>query len=244
MKRLTLSTLICVLISLPALADIGDSTQISLETYDWLYQYGNGGEFHAEIVGAPITIGGTTVGSGYDWETFCLEKNEYVSGDTTIYSAVVNNEAVKGGIGGQDTPNGDTLDPRTAYLYTQFATGNLSNYRYNGTQAQRERDAGRLQRVIWYIENEIGLGKPADEVLGGKALDWFNEAVNAGWKSIGNVRVLNLSENIFEKGEFFECCEQYNQDILVYAPVVPVPAAVLLGILGLSIAGIKLRKFA
>ena len=135
--------------------------------------------------------------------------------------------AVAGGSGG---PQPDDLDPRTAYLYTQFATGNLSNYDYDELSTppgdDRDTDAQQLQLAIWKIEQEI------TAALTGKALTWYNEAVTAGWTDIGNVRILNLYDT---------SVPEPRQDMLYY---VPVPAAVLLGILGLSVAGIKLRKYA
>ena len=170
------------------------------------------------------------------FQTFCVELDEEISPPHLIEQTVVNwdgtnSYAVYGGVDGGSP---DPLDPRTAYLYTEFAKGTLSNYDYptTGTMpgSARAGDAGQLQLAIYKIENEI------TDALADKALAWFTEADNAvttgAWTGIGNVRVLNLLDNSVVTPR---------QDMLY---LVPVPGAVLLGILGLSVAGIKLRKYA
>ena len=185
------------------------------------------------------TASGLTVDMTTSFQTFCVETNEFISPTHYIEQTIVNwtspnSYAVAGGVGGAG-PNGDPLDPRTAYLYTQFATGNLSNYDYDDEFGitpgdDRDTDAQQLQYAIWKIEEEI------TATLADKALAWFTEADNAvtteAWTGIGNVRVLNLVDNTDPTPR---------QDMLY---LVPVPGAVLLGILGLSVAGIKLRKYA
>lgn len=223
----------CLFISLPVLADIGDITRIQLETTSWTYQSGIGGEFRGTIIGDSIDIGGNSIDKGYQWITFCLEKDETVEGSTSDYWAYVNNEALRGGI---NTNYGDPLSSKTAYLYTQFATEKLSGYRYDGTEAERKADASELQEVIWYIEGEA-------EILNGKASEWYNEALEAKWTDIGNVRVLNLYDHYYNY-KCYEGFDGYRQDVLIYVESVPVPAAALLGTLGMAIAGMKLRKFA
>jgi hypothetical protein len=194
---------------------------------------------------------------GGQFETFCMEEYETVSGSTTNYWAVVNTSAVKGGdnanmgsvAGGNPLYTGsnpygpinydakgqanfgDPLDPKTAYLFTQFANGTLSDYRYNGTQSQRKEDAAALQNAIWYIEQEI------TSLPTGKATTWYNQAVAAGWTGVGSVRVLNLYTGYNSStGEV----TRLDQDILV----IPAPAAIGLGILGLAAIGWYMRRFA
>ena len=107
----------------------------------------------------------------------------------------------------------------------------------------RSQPAEQLQKAIWYIEEEIGLTEVGGVLTqtqsaatalgsGSKALAWYNEAAGKGWTDIGNVRVLNLYHN------------SIREDFQSQLYLVPVPGAVLLGFLGLSAAGLKLRKFA
>jgi hypothetical protein len=113
----------------------------------------------------------------------------------------------------------------TAWLYERFATGQLQNYDFDNTLSRRKNDAAALQWAIWYIEEEV---TTLDVVS--KARDYYNMAVTAAPNGIGNVRVLQAYVG-----------DDYKQDQLYY---VPVPGAVLLGMLGLGAAGLKLRKFA
>jgi len=166
------------------------------------------------------------------FQTFCVETDEYVYGGEAmqVYVSYSNVDGTQPGShawgGGANTNSGDDLDPRTAYLYTKFVQGKLSSYNYTPGTSARATSAAELQKVIWYIENEIGS-------VTGQALTWFNEAntaVNTGvWSGLGYVRVLQ-NANV----------KNYRQDFLY---LVPVPGAVLLGMLGLGAAGIRLRRF-
>jgi hypothetical protein len=111
-----------------------------------------GGEFSIR----PISGFGNTL-SLYDadakynnawFETFCLEKNEYVSIPATYY-ANLNSKAVDGGLGG---PDPDPISVGTAWLYNQFRLGVLTDYDYTG--AGRAADAKKLQQTIWWLEGE------------------------------------------------------------------------------------------
>jgi len=108
----------------------------------------------------------------------------------------------------------DPLDADSAYLYDQYLKGNLSAY-----------SAADVQIAIWSIEGEI-----ADSLVTTEAGE-LKDLADGKWSDVGSYRVMNL----------------YNpdgtnaQDFIIK---VPVPAAVLLGMLGLSVAGLKLRKFA
>jgi len=274
LRKLILITVISSFIAAPALADpsIGDVSYIKLQTRSWIYEtansYDEGGEFKATVLQNcenGINYDDLSIPVGGSFLTFCLESDELISGSDNYLWAVVNTSAVRGGnqagdgsyaggnplyTGSNPTgpPNydskgqlnyGDPLDPRTAYLFTQFAEGALSNYNFTGTVAQRKDSAKKLTVAIGFIENEFSpLGKPEDA----QAQAWITEAQNAIdnglWSGIGNVRILNTYST-------YNCStgkvSGLKQDVLVY---VPVPGAVLLGMLGLSVAGIKLRKHA
>jgi len=172
------------------------------------------------------------------FQSFCVETDESVSPPSDVIEKTTVNEYWSGGMiqsdavqGGSGGGSPDPLDPMTAYLYTQFATGVLTGYDYNPV-GNRASDAEELQKAIWYIEQEVGGSNT------GQAGVWITEAQGAissgAWSGIGAVRVLNLENQT--PGGFEDA-----QDMLY---LVPVPGAVLLGILGLGVAGLKLRKFA
>jgi hypothetical protein len=249
MKKIILTIIVCVSITTSALADPIDYTNgvvsnggIGKSVRYYGYYTGNGGEF--TVYGSGLTLdnslyASTTSGIGgheESFQTFCLERDEstHDSGVNVFVSqSFVNgsegSHAYKGGI---NTDGGDDLDERTAYLYYQFATGNLSNYSYTSGRAT---SAGQLQAAIWYLEDEYASWIPES----GSQVDlWIQEAEGAiqsgEWVGIGNVRVL---QTVWVDDEGNE----YRQDFLY---VTPVPGAVLLGMLGMAVAGVKLRKFA
>jgi len=144
--------------------------------------------------------------------TFCLERDEYFYPNQgyTVYG--ISDKAMAGG---NNTNDGDLLDPKTAYLYTMFRNQSLPNW-FNNNDLD---DLISLQIAIWLIEQEI------DSTTNTKANDLVALANNCGWKTIGDVRVINLGVN------------GLNQDQLV---LVPEPSTLLLlgaGLLGLGILG-------
>ena len=209
------------------------------------YFGGNGGEF--TLYGSLMSLDNKYYadvakaqdGNSESFQTFCVETSEDVINPMNIWASTQNaagtasgTHAYEGSIPGA----GDDIDARTVYLYTQFATGALAAsatpYDYTpGPGGNRNTDAVQLQKAIWFLEGEIGA--PAS---GSKAEAWVTEAqtaLDAGWVGVGHVLILQMHGA--PDGQ------DYRQDQLYY---VPVPGAVLLGILGLSVAGIKLRKYA
>jgi hypothetical protein len=157
-------------------------------------------------------------GGAYQFDSFCLERTEYFYFGQPLTVAGISDRAINGGVG----PGGDSLDPMTAYLYTQFRSGTYSLYGYGSGRAA---SADALQYAIWYIEGEWSTS------LTGLALDFYNDAFRAGWTDIGNVQVLNLVN--LNGGRA--------QDQLVLAPV-PEPSTILLigsGLIGFGIFGRK-----
>lgn len=173
-----------------------------------------GGEF-----GVAISSGGPDL-----FRTFCIETNEFFSPGVEYKVGNISTNAVAGGSGGLHP---DPLDPKTAYLYTMFRNGTLSNYDYTPGTAEHIRDANSLQKAIWYLEEEI-----TNPVSDAQAVAWIIEATNAGWNDIGDVRVINMVDAQGNK----------KQDQLV---LVPEPSTLLLlgaGLLGLGILGRKKFK--
>lgn len=252
MRKLVFIAVLCAFVAAPVMADpfghgAGYDGGTAYYTKDTNYGLGNGGEFTIEGGGLLLSnsayVYGTTSGIGSDsgsFQSFCLEIEEYIREPMRIWVSEQNKDlsgpgshAWYGGVSG----TGDDLDPMTAYLYTQFATSALASstyatYNYNpGPGGNRPSDAEQLQRAIWYIEGEID-----SLVSGSNAEAWYNEAAAAGWTDIGNVRVLQMYKYNQNDDEYYR-----KQDQLYLTPI---PGAAILGILGLCVAGVKLRKFA
>jgi hypothetical protein len=113
------------------------------------------------------------------------------------------------------TQTSDPLSDESAWVYTDW----LDNLEH--TQA----NADLVQNAIWFLENEPGYGANNAEAQLASA------AVAGGWRN-SDIMVMNLWNNSDHTNNA--------QDHLVR---VPVPAAVLLGMLGFCVAGLKLRKF-
>lgn len=157
---------------------------------------------------------GAVVGAD-PFPSFCVEEAEF--GQMAVpYKSVVSDAADNDGL--------DPLDPRTAYLYSAFRAGALGGYDYSGSMhAESARD---LQMAIWHIEAEPGYTElsalpPYAQVL-------VAEATDAAWTDVGNVAVLNLFEDVDG------VCEP-RQDMLTL--IVPSPAAVFLGGIGVGLVG-------
>ena len=218
--------LLCLFVTVPSFADM----RIKLQ--DGQYGDTGGGEFLITVLEDPIGIYDKVFNPQF--MTFCIETNEYVSYNEEYY-VTIDTGAWNGGNSG-GTP--DTLSPESAYLYSLWLDGTdgINSITHSLTTANA------LQRAIWYLEDE---GAPWGSNLGdsGTYIGWAMEAVtsdgdNDTWfdtwgNTIGDIRVMNLWK--------YENHTGLAQDQLVR---VPVPGAVLLGLLGLSAAGLKLRKFA
>jgi len=245
MRKLVFIAIVCAVVAVPALADYSGGRVY----YNRIggYYSGNGGEFTLSTDGGPgllldlsayaaTTKNQTGSTATPSFQTFCVEGTEYIASpmdimvSTTTAEGISYSHAILGG-----KPAGDDLDPRTAYLYTKFAQGTLAGYNYTAG-AGRAGSADALQKAIWFIEGETG-GVNNDfaalaldaTTAGGSTDEWVG-------KGIGDVRILNT----WTPGHVGESAYKLQDQLYL----VPAPAAVLLGMLGLSVAGLKLRKYA
>ena len=216
MKKVILAILMVVLISSPVVANM---------TVTIANSYGDtgGGEFNVTPLSgwsfAPTSLDPTDS----IFETFCVEKNEYLDFGTTYYVKI----SSAADAGGFDGGHPDPLDAATAYLYKQFITGNLTGYDYTPGDG-RVASANALQHVIWVLEDEENMFWTPG---GGTLMDTFytDACQNAGL-GIGNVRIMNM----YADPEMTD----NKQDLLI---MVPAPGTLLLGSLGTMLVG-YLRK--
>jgi len=234
---------VCGFLAAPAAADYYAGTAYLSQTGNVGgidYSVGSGGEYTVSSSSLLITDYTSQTsgikGSANSFQSFCLERREYTSPapvavvvSTTFGDGSPGSKAVSGG----STLGYDDLSVETAYLYTHFATGTLSNYDY-ANASSRAASAYSLQQAIWLLEGESTATSDA------QALAWIAEATaakNSGaFTDIGAVKVLNIY-GLNADGSIDWATKLQDQLYLV-----PVPGATLLGLLGLGVAGMKLRK--
>jgi len=253
MRKLVFIAVLCAFFATPVLADpFGHGEGYDGGTAYWDredgYYAGQGGEFTIEGAGLLLSnsaYAATTSGIGSDadsFQSFCIEMAENIYEPMEIWVSEASTTALttygsgshawEGGTG-----SGDDLDPMTAYLYTMFATGTLDGYNYTAGVA-RVASAAALQNVIWGIEGELSSWNPNS--LTGLEEDFYDDAYNAvyqtqTWSGIRNVRVLQMYRDS-------DNCDYGRKQDQLY--LTPIPGAAILGILGLGVAGLKLRKYA
>lgn len=170
------------------------------------------------------------IGSDRAFQSFCLEAWEPITVGRT-YEVLLNDEAMSGGWRLNNEPygddGGDVISPETAYLYTQFRAGTLAGYDFTPGNG-REISAGNLQKAIWYLEGEEGWN--ALGVLTPEARAFVTAAQQSGWTTIGDVRVLNVTDGKVPA-----------QDMLTLVTL-PAPGAVLLSGIGLGVVGWLKRR--
>jgi hypothetical protein len=195
-----------------------------------------GGEMGVSaFTGGPVVeMGAVAKISGLYFQTFCIERNEFFTPGES-YQWTVSGSAHNGGVGGQTSPGADPVSAATAYLYTQFYFGLLSNYNYT-LGSGRKSSATELQNAIWFLENEIsGLGPSSQAQL------WVSEAREAtdgdgyldNWVGgMGNVRVLTITD----------ASANNKQDQLFMVPLPPAAFMGLGGLAGLGMIGYLRRR--
>ncbi|MEW6200327.1 MAG: hypothetical protein AB1601_16880 [Planctomycetota bacterium] len=183
------------------------------------------------------------------FETFCVEKNEYLNfGSGYTFQVDIDPYVVRGGVGANPPPY-PQLSPKTAWLYCQFIKGQLNGYVYtdsgniNDANDPRVQSANALQNVIWYYENEIANWASG---LSGSTLalaqHFYNLAEAANPQDIGCTRVMNLwrKDNPWGWGAFNAALGRYEYQSLLVC--VPAPAAAMLGVIGLGLVGWVKRR--
>ena len=191
-------SLVCALVLCPVLAQASMLTQGDIIQ---LRRYSSGAyeTYGAASGGGEFAIF-KKVGTTYEFlaKTFCLEYYEHIRLNRDFLVGGVSDRAV---LGGKNITTGDELSAAVDFLYSAFYTGTLKNYDVqdyllNPTGPAVYYDptsdtwANALQRAIWKLEDEKGLGNYSysDEAT---LLHKFALAQESTWSG-SNVRALNL----------------------------------------------------
>lgn len=231
----------CVLLGTIAASAHGDpipAGQIKMDALRSRFSVAGGGVAGEFVVNAsqlnftPVGLGRNGAGSN-QFISFCVETTESLQLNTW-YGAELNTE----------TRNTNRpLRIETAYLYSQFVKGTLSEYRYfdsDASDAAKTASARALQEVIWYYQDPDGFaaryganafdaggyftGSSAYKAL---ARNWYMEipqGIAMGGNDLSKVRIINV----------WDAAGGARQDTIA---MIPLPAPLWLATTGLSLAG-------
>ena len=74
------------------------------------------------------------------------------------------------------SPDSYSLAEGTAWLYANFATGQLPGYDFSNALGQRQTDAGELQTAIWALQGDQSIAGYPSGTVGNP---YYNDATNA-----------------------------------------------------------------
>jgi len=212
------------------------------------YQSGVGGEFTLNDIGPDgwLDLSGYVAGKTSNFggitsfQTFCIEKTEFIEGYNTTYDAKLNTRALYGSEG----PTGDPISRGAGWLYSRFAQGLLTGYAYAGTTASeiaaRKVSASLLQQAIWWLELESTAYTSSNPFM----LAAFNQfGGEAGARADGGAAYGVSALNLWLPGTDPTIAANRAQDQLFYKPVPD--GGQTLALLGMVLCGMAIasRRF-
>jgi hypothetical protein len=230
MRRQVIGSILSMVLASPALADImvGDTfywnntplTAVGQVKLDSGLVANTNAAFGVTLIEGALTgsiYSDALPGQTVLFRTFCIEKTVYFTPGVTYWASI--DPVAYSGAGGGGLA-GDPIGRVTEYIYDQY----LATKPTSSATLQAIRDA------IWYSEKEIGSSNSV-----------YNNAVTtlgaAASQNANHTYALNLWTITSQQGKYVATDVQSH-----LITMVPVPGAVLLGLLGLGYAGMRLRK--
>jgi hypothetical protein len=241
MKKVLFAIALCALVAGPAMADFGSITLKEVSTspgvggftlYAHNFTGGVGGVlagvYNFDISGGSgITVPGISSYTQLPEWGFCIEMQYSTTSYKPYTIKSLQDAPLTGG------PLGGPMGATKADAIAELFANHIADVAGNNT------NAAAFQLAVWEIVYENN-GSWDVKATGG--------AADTGFRATGNAAALNLANTWLgeldgqgAKATLYAYSNDTYQDYVVQ---VPVPAAVLLGFLGLGAAGIKLRRFA
>jgi PEP-CTERM motif len=172
-----------------------------------------GGPFTVDVAVGPVFDGVA------DLITFCVQHESAIDGDSTFTVAAVGDPSIPGG---NQTDDGDDLDNRTAWIYSQYRQNALSTY-----------TGDEIQAAIWVIEGESYFTNnifptltPSEQSNANALIAAAGNAVTVGGFQNTNVRILQL---VFPDGSEAQDLLMFDDPGVTITQVeTPEPASLLL----------------
>jgi hypothetical protein len=148
------------------------------------YSYANGGEFTAYTSPTSPFISQYSpyTSTSDSFQTFCVQTDvEFYNGGTYNYtlslaSIGAGTDAPGTGYAPLGSPDSYSLAEGTAWLYANFATGQLPGYDFSNALGQRQTDAGELQTAIWALQGDQSIAGYPSGTVGNP---YYDDATNA-----------------------------------------------------------------
>jgi len=196
------------------------------------YSFGGGGEFQA-VTSSPELLNGYAPVALFNggFETFCVQASvSFTPG--TAYSFTLS-----------DTDSqGRALTQGAAFLYYQFATGNLAGYNYYNA-ASRRISAGLLQSAFWKLQGNQSVGGFPG---GGPGNIFYDLALS----TLGAANLAAANNGLYDVQiiQLWDAAGGMHQNQLVLNPDSPHTPGVpdggwTLALLTLSVAGLSLMAY-
>ncbi len=255
MKKTTVSLLLCLFAAPLAMADLtvlykGATPSLGVDVYSSDGHKGTvvAGQYRIEVGGAT----GDIIGAPGVIDAFCIDIDDWAPTSTARSYTLTTLD------GAPDYTSGPMGSKRAGYLATllnrYWDVGDwvsAESRTFSSVTYSQSKVAAAVQVAVWEIVDEFNTNKfgcePDADIKPG---DW--NVTTGIFKIVGNTDVGKIANEMLSTVVGFgpsslgnyaavsnHATDSYYQDYVVR---VPVPAAALLGMLGLSVAGLRLRK--
>jgi hypothetical protein len=262
-KKLVFVLVVSFLAAAPVAADFTvEFTSVSPGLRVDVDSTGKDGEFQAgqyrmDVQGAPGEIE-QIIGAPGIVDAFCIDVWDWAPGGKRDYTLKLLDQAPDPGAGAMGSVRAGYLATLLNTYWDQDDWSSDASRKFNGIVYTANEVAAAVQAAVWEIVDEFntvttGTGidpsiAPGSWSVTDGGSDLFYISGNAKVATIANLMLSNVASLPTSSFGNYRAMASWDLpgdcDYQDYVVRVPVPGAVLLGMLGLGVAGLKLRRFA